>query len=276
MTAVSALDEAESFSGLTLASVFLKQVLQHPDVSAISERLLQTKPYHASIFREGQAPGSMTDFNWNLYPSVQALVYAFDRQIGFSLDSPSSQPDALEVAAANAIVERIAHRVDYLARGELVAVGTFTKTGIESNLGIGQWKRRDLVLDVENSAVCENRTYPPAALWTGVWLQAPSGRPTKNEHYAGTVDHTRNNSSHPQIRTTSKSRKECVVWMTALMSDPEQLPIANAKLFTMAEDKWAGKISQRQVRDCRNEALNQAGDDQRALWTRPGRRAISD
>ena len=274
MMAVSDLDEAYSLNGLTLASAFMQQVLQHPDVTAISERLLQIKPHYASIFSEGHAPGPTVNFNWKLDPSVQELAYDFGRQIIFFLDEPSPQPDALEVAVANAIVERIAHLVDYLARGKLVAVGTFTTTGIESNLGIGQWKRKDLVLDVENSAVCENRTYPPGALWTGVWLQVPSSLGTETPPISGTVDPDR--SSRPQIRTINKSRNECVEWMTSLISDPTVLPVGNDKIVEMAKAKWPGKISQRQLRDCRNEALARVNDDRRMLWTRPGPKVTSD
>ena len=256
--------------GLMLRDAFLRYVLQDEAIAGVSARLLEARPQYSSIFREGQAPGPFVNFLWPVNRTENELAAVFVQPLIYFLDEPLPQASELERAAARSIVERTDQLVGCLSRGELIAVGTFVTTGAEVNVSAGQWRRKDLVLDIQNSNICEMLNHRPVAIWSGVWLET-SGQGDGSTPLASLQpDDNRYSKTRKQIETKDKARRECLDWLVSMTSDQNCLPMSNPALWDMAKAKWPGKIGKRQVSRCRDEALAKLPDKERALWTRPG------
>ncbi|WP_050631128.1 hypothetical protein [Bradyrhizobium viridifuturi] len=259
------INELTDLADFCLAKAFLKYVFGEAEISAFEGRL---KPAHSTMFSEGQFPGPFVDYHWPLHISAESLADAFVSSPVVLMGQLSPTPSVLEVAVAKLIAHRIATLVDRFVAREIVAVGTFVATGVEGPIGAGQWRRQDLVIDLENSALCEVRNHRPVAVWTGVWLQEviqpvqtlsvlqpPSEEPGK---------------ARKQIQTTAKSRAECIVWLKSLMANSTASPLTNEELWAEAKAKWGSTLSKREFDRCRADVLRDLNDDQRYLWARPG------
>lgn len=75
-----------------------------------------------------------------------------------------------------------------------------------------------------------------------------------------------------QIQTKDKSRRQCVDWLFAMMSDPTIEPMTNEQLWNEAKPKWPESLSKREFTRCRARALDLLSEEQRYLWERPGPR----
>lgn len=268
LTASTAANVADELTGLSLGDAFIRYVLQDTAVVEISQKLLATKPSYASIFNDGVVPGPTTDFHWHLKYPAEIMATDFGRPIMFMLGDPMHRPSDLESAVSVAIVAAMARFQGLLASGVLFAVGTFVGTGAEVAVGIGQWRRKDLAIDVENSAICDEKCEP---IWTGVWLQTGKQRV---ETAQSTLDASgdRFEKTRKQVSTKEKSRKECLAFILSLISDPDADPLSKDELWGRVQKKWPGKIGVRQFDECRRDALKQVNEEQRILWTRPGPR----
>jgi hypothetical protein len=118
------------------------------------------------------------------------------------------------MAVSLRLAERLASIADYLASGDLIAVGTFAASGLERTIGAGQWMRRDLLVDVHNSAVCEMRDHLPVAIWTGVFLRRATNTLTKELRLVAAAEGKDDNKAAKQIQTKDKSRRECRKWLS--------------------------------------------------------------
>ncbi|QDM24097.1 hypothetical protein FNL55_26085 [Tardiphaga sp. vice352] len=260
----------DNLRGLMLRDAFLRYVLQDESIAEVSARLLEARPQYSSIFREGQAPGPTVNFLWPLHRSENELAAVFVHRLLFVLGEPLPQPTELERVAAKSIVERIDQLVSGLSCGELVAIGTFATTGAEVNVSAAQWRRKDLVLDVQNSNICEMLNNRPVNIWSGVWLETADRRDFSTPLASLPTDDNRYSKTQRQTETKGKARRECLDWLISMTSDKNCLPMSNPALWDMAKTKWPGKIGKRQFSLCRDEALAKLPDKERALWTRPG------
>jgi hypothetical protein len=259
----------DDLDGLPLGEAFRKHVLDESEIAAIGRRISEVRPSNSAVFLEGQFPSGFS-FYWPVLVSAESIAYAFVSSPLSFLGEPSPKPSELEAAVSRLLADRIAALIGRLARAEIVAVGTFTATGIEGPVGTGQWRRTDLVIDVENSAICEMRDHRPVAVWTGVCLRLPDLQPRNVEAAAFPAAAEHSTKARKQIQTKSKARRECIGWLTTLMLDPTGTPLTNAELWTEAKGRWQNKLSKREFEKCRAEVLGGLSEEQQYRWRRPG------
>ncbi|MCA1393772.1 hypothetical protein I6F20_32665 [Bradyrhizobium sp. IC3123] len=260
---------ASSLDGLTLGEAFRKHVLADEEVADLGRKVLPTNP---AVFSEGQFPGPFVDFHWPLHATAETIAHAFVRQPIVFLGDPLPSPSDQEIAVSRRLAERIDSFTSLLVRRDLIAIGTVAATGLEAPIGRGQWTRSDLLIDVQNSAVCEMRNHRPMAVWTGVWLQLPDQQAVITERAVAEPKSDEPTRARKQIQTKEKSRRECVAWLSAMMSDSAIEPMSNDQLWSEAETRWPGSLSAREFVRCRANALSSLSEEQRYLWERPGPR----
>jgi len=262
--------EPDSLDGLTLAAAFRRHVIEDGEIAAIGQRMLQMRRSHSGVFLEGEFPDPYFGFHWPLHASAKKIAFAFVNSPLTIVGVPSPEPSALETAAAELLANRIAALVDWLARGEIIAVGTFATTGVEGPIGSGQWTRTDLSMDVRDSAICETKSHPPVAIWTGVCLRLPDQGSSTDKAVVPHRDAESPTAARKQIQTKTRSRQECLDWLTSMMSDVAVIPLTNAELWAKASAKWPDKLSKREFDKCRAQVLDRLSEEQRYLWARPG------
>lgn len=264
-------DVPDRFDGLAIAEAFRKHVFNE-EVADLGRKASEKRACNSAVFLEGQFPGPFVDFHWPLHATAESIAYAFVRLpvifLGEQLPSPSEQ----EIAVSSQLADRIGSFRTLLQRGHLIAVGTVAATGLEAPIGRGQWARPDLLLDVQNSAVCEMRDHRPVALWTGVWLRVPEQLVVIPQPSVGEANADKPTKARKQIQTKDKSRRQCLDWLFAMMSDPTIEPMTNDQLWNEAEAKWPETLSKREFARCRAHALGSVSEEQRYLWERPGPR----
>jgi hypothetical protein len=252
---------ADQMHGLTLAEAFRKHVLEDGEVVATGCQVCAAHPADSAVFLKGNYPGDIVDYHWPVNANAEDIAYAFVRSM-LVLDRPQPEPSIWQIAASKVLAARLSELVGYLARGEMIAVGTFGASGIEAPIGIGQWRRNDLWIDIENSSVCETRNYKPAPLWTGVWLRTAEQSPT--------IGSIAGEGARKLSATKTKPRDEMLNWLRSIMSDPDFMPLTNAELWKEIERRWPEKISHREFVRCRGIAVAELNDDQRSRWVGPG------
>jgi len=264
--------EVNCFDGLAIGGAFRKHVLEDDEVAELGRKASETRPANSEVFLEGRFPGPPFGFHWSLHATAESIASAFvSLPVIFSGQS-SRSPSDQEIAVSSKLAERIGLFKTLLVRGDLIAVGTVAATGLEAPIGKGQWSRPDLLLDVENSAVCEMRDHRPVAVWTGVWLQVPERPVLIPQPSMGESKADKPTKARKQIQTKDKSRRECVDWLFAMMSDPTIEPMTNDQLWKEAQAKWPKTLSNREFGRCRARALGSVSEEQRYLWERPGPR----
>ncbi|MCK1417632.1 hypothetical protein IVB55_32770 [Bradyrhizobium sp. CW4] len=262
----------DDLGGLPLAEAFHRHVIQDDEIAEIGRRIMQVQRGNSDVFLEGQFPGAFVNFHWPLHISAADIAYAFVSSPVTFLDRPLPTPSELESAASKLIADRFAALVNYLAQGQLIAVGTFNATGVEGPIGTGQWRRADLVIDVKNSAICEMKDHRPVALWTGVCLQLHDQHPSNEQFVVSLPNAEEPTRARKQIQTKENSRRQCVDWLGAMMSDPSVSPLTNTQLWRDAKSKWPKTLSKREFDRCRATVLSSLSEKQRYLWGRPGPR----
>ncbi len=184
------------------------------------------------------------------------------------MDEPLPTPSGLQETASKILSERIAALVNYLARGELIAIGTFAATGDERPVGRGQWMRKDLSVDLSNSDLCEFREHRHLVVWTGVFVQQPNQTPESTAIPERVWDEP--TKARKQIQTIDIHRRECVAWLKSIMSNTSVSPRTNEDLWAEAASRWPGTLSEREFGRCRRDALAGLNEEQRYIWARPG------
>jgi hypothetical protein len=260
----------ELLDGLTLAAAFRKHVIEDDEVAAIGHQFAEMHRRRSPVFLDGNFPGPIVEYHWPLHISAESIAYAFVSSPSVSLDEYSRPPSELEIAASELLSARIGTLTDHLAHEEIVAVGTFAATGVDGPIGAGQWLRKDLSIDVENSAVCELRNYRHVPIWTGVRLRLPDRHPPSDQTVSLQHPPNQPTKARKQIQTKSKSRAECADWLASLMSDPTRSPLTNDELWAEASSRWPNRLSKREFDRCRAIALGALSEEQRYLWARPG------
>ncbi|UWU69456.1 hypothetical protein [Bradyrhizobium sp. NC92] len=264
--------EVNCFDGLAIGDAFRGHVLEDEEVAELGRKALEKRPVNAEVFSEGRFPGPPFGFHWSLHLTAQSIASAFVSLPVIFIGQPLPSPSDEEIAVSRKLAERIGSFKTLLVRGELIAVGTAAATGLEAPIGRGQWSRPDLLLDVENSAVCEMRDHRPVAVWTGVWLQVPEEPVVIPQPSVGESEAAKPTKARKQIQTKDKSRRQCVDWLFAMMSDPTIEPMTNEQLWNEAIPKWPESLSKREFTRCRARALDRLSEEQRYLWERPGPR----
>ena len=261
-------DQVKYLNGLSLAEAFRKLVIDDSEVVAAGRRLSEVSQRNSAVFSDGQFPGPFVDFHWPLRSTPESIAWAFVYSPIMFMDEPLPTPSELEKTASKILSERIAALINYLARGELIAVGTFAATGDERPVGRGQWLRNNLSVDLSNSDVCELRGRQHVAVWTGVFVQLPDRNP---EDIAGARSvGNESTKARKRIQTIDNHRRACVAWLKSIMANPSASTRTNEELWAEAASKWPGTLSEREFARCRRDALAGISEEQRYIWGRPG------
>jgi hypothetical protein len=263
-------DQVRYLNGLSLAEAFRKFVIEDSEVAAVGRRLSEASRGNSAVFSDGQFPGPFVDFHWPLHSTPESIAWAFVYSPIMFMDEPLPSASDLEKAVSKLLSDRIAVLKDYLARGKIIAIGTFAATGVEGPIGHGQWMRKNLSIDISNSDVCELRDHRSVAIWTGVSLQSPDESRLQAEVAIAQASGNEPTKSRKQIQTKENCRRECLDWLKTIMSDPKVRPLTNEELWKEAVSKWPEKLSKRDFDRCRAAALSGLSDEQRYLWGRPG------
>lgn len=259
--------------GLPLGSAVRKFVLEDKEIVDLGRLISAVNPGHSAVFLEGQFPGAFVNFCWPLRASAETIADAFVHLPIIIPGKPLPSPSIREMAVSLKLAERLASIADYLAAGDLIALGTFAASGMECTIGAGQWTRRDLLIDVQNSAVCELRDHRVVAIWTGVCLRRANHTLPEELRFVSAAEGKAENKAAKQIQTKDKSRRECRQWLSGLMSDSNIEPLTKEQIWKIAKTKWPDSLSEREFVRCRDGVLCDLSDEQRYLWKRPGPRS---
>jgi hypothetical protein len=165
-------EASDQLIGLTLGEAFFRCVLHDPQVQSIAKKVVQQDETHSSVFDEGRYPGLYLEYIWPIDVTPSDLSYQFVRTGLIDLDRPKPKASPEIEKLCEVIADRLRGLRTLLSSGKLVARGTHAATGNVMSLDQFQWKRRGLLVDVQNSDVLDAQRHPPTLLWTGVALQA--------------------------------------------------------------------------------------------------------
>jgi hypothetical protein len=258
---------AEQLNGLSLAEAFDRYVIGDGEVIAMSDEMLKISTSCWLTFRDGRFPGSERDLHWPLHSTMTGII------LGFMWSLPKSRrsdPSDVITAISRALAERFAALIDLLVRGEIVAFGTYVKTGEERPIGQGQWVRRDFWLNVCNGDLCEKQHVQYVAIWTGIVLRArwdvSQGVVTASPSVAKSNVELAKTSQQPTARAESK----CAVWLKGIIAaSPEIRTRTNESLLEEARSKWpGGQLSKRGFERALGKAIESELAD---AWGRGGR-----
>jgi hypothetical protein len=160
-------------NGLSIAEAFEKYVLKDPLVVSLATALPQDQSC-LSVFQEGQYPGPYVEYAWPLDVTPEDLAFQFVRPVVYFTGDPDPVVSKEILSVSAALVARIGAIKDLLTTGQLIARGTFAKTGLDSEVGRLQWARREIAIDVRNSDLINNSGREPVVMWSGITLELPA------------------------------------------------------------------------------------------------------
>jgi hypothetical protein len=237
-------DAARTLVGLSLGEAFFKCVLEDPEVQLRAAEVLKQDADYGSVFRKGQYPGNIVEYNWPLDVTAAELAFDFVRPTVWFSDTPTPRASAPIVRVCEVIVGRFQELRGFLSGGILVARGTHAATGNMVVVDSFQWKRKGMLLDVQNSDVSDGPGHKPILRWTGLSLEAgPSIRgdqtssgslasPDDVFHVNTTQDGDLRPAAMPPRPTTAKPRRSA--WKASIKAAvaalwpngiPETLPL---------------------------------------------------
>ncbi len=165
---------ATRFGGLGLVEAFRKLVFEDAEIITLGETLSRRDERHRDVFRHGQYPGWYVDHRWPFDVTPEDLAFNFVRPVVFyapgpPLPEPSSE--ALNVSAL--IVRKMKALREWLIAGDLVAYGTYEKTGTFDPIHRLQWARRGIAINVQSGDFLREVDNKMVVQWTGLALEAP-------------------------------------------------------------------------------------------------------
>jgi hypothetical protein len=171
-------DIAACLNGLSLTEAFRKFVLEDPEIFALGKTIVEREREHAEVFSDGQYPGPYIAYVWPLDISAGDLAFQFVRPIMFVIPGPPL-PEASELIqrVSKALVDKLQSLRRMFINGDIVAYGTFVRTGSFGAINRLQWARRGLSIDVQSGDLHEETRSGSEAKWSGLALEAPAGLP---------------------------------------------------------------------------------------------------
>jgi len=148
-------------SAQPLYAVYLERVINIPAVQC--HRAAVTDDYAtAHFFSEGYHSGWYGEFHWSV-----------DKPEPFPWGGLSKKPVSPPMQHAwNAAVAAFKEFIKALANGELIASGEHPASGVRSEIDRVEWTRTDLILDVRNGDLFEERNYKRTLRWSAIVVQA--------------------------------------------------------------------------------------------------------
>jgi len=229
------LQELAGLNGLSLAAVFRTLVLEHPSVAAAGRRVVEQTKSHLSVFEEGQAPGPIVTYTWDLNVTADSLASDFVRTIVNFWETPS--PSVVIVQAAKALAARIQCLRQLLTEAQLIAKGTYCQSGVAAEIGRFEWARQGTLIDVRNSDFLEVINHKPTTRWTGIWLEVPNAR---------AIRETAPNKAGARVESSSAAILECRRWLSdAMNASPDERQGTKQIWWERAKVKWPKTLSRR-------------------------------
>lgn len=253
---------------LSLRDAFFAVVLNAPDVVALERELTGRLPKFSECLQTGQLPSWCVDHRWPLDSSADTLAYGFVYLPISFLGDPRPTPSEDQIRAGKSLADRFSVLLRILARGDLIAVGTFWRTGREQEISARTWESTNLTIDVQNSDIYRADNEEP--IWTGVWLRRSNGQ------FAAEVARSNESTLPEQVVSLAAVESACTEWLYTLMADVAVVPMPKAQLRSQANERWGGDLSDRGFDRSRERALDRLkGTPQWNIWKRPGRKRKS-
>jgi hypothetical protein len=169
---VEAPDAAAHLANRALVDACLSFVFGDPEVRSLAKRLLKTEPAHAATFQDGQYPGLYVEYAWPVDINASDLAWQFVKPGIF--DVSARLPEASDAVnnVSRVLVDRWRALRAILVGGQILARGTFVKTGTVSVIDPPQWARQKLWVDVRSGDLLEEKDDKLVPRWTGLMLTA--------------------------------------------------------------------------------------------------------
>ncbi len=175
----------EQLSSCSFIDAFHMWVLNDSDVIAASKQI-ENFEKHKSVFEEGQLPGPIICYRWPLEMTAESFAYDFIRPISCFIDAQLPRPSEAIRYVSEKIVDRWQRLRRRLIEGDLIAQGTFARTGIVQTIDPMQWRRTNLSVDLQNGDLLGKENSKLVALWTGLMVGA--GRQLQHDGGAHQTD----------------------------------------------------------------------------------------
>jgi hypothetical protein len=233
----SQLEELVALNGLSLATVFRTIVLEHPSVVALGRKVVEQTKRHASVFEQGQVPGLLVDYVWDLNNSADSLAYQFVSPDIIFADTPLPKAPAVIVDAATVLAARMQYLRQLLTEGQLIGKGTYCQTGLTAEIGPLQWGRQSVRIDVCNSDLVEIIDHKRVPKWTGISLEVVNMTAIRGGA---------RKKARARVETNIAALHECTQWLAGAMNtSPGERQGAKKIWWRRAQIKWPKTLSRR-------------------------------
>jgi hypothetical protein len=159
--------------GLSLSEAFRKLVLEHPEVIRLGKELVAQTGRWSATFESGQYPAPFGAYKWPVDITEEGLAYEFVREVIIFPNTPSSQPSQRMREVARALVRKLDVLRGWLVGGELIAWGTFARSGAFGPIHRMQWRRSGIEIDVRDGDLLEAVDHKMVVTWSGLVLEVP-------------------------------------------------------------------------------------------------------
>ena len=272
-------DAATRLSGLSLAAIFRKCVLDDPEVVACSKRIADRQRYE-DVFTKGQTPGPYVEFAGSCDMTASELAFDFVRPVVFFTGQELPRAPAAIQRVSEIIVNRWQRLRIRLVDGELVARGTHERTGMVRYIEPLQWARKELSIDVVNSDLLEMKNNKPVVQWSGLTLVRPKLDPFARRANLDDSGEFGSDASMFHVRprvddplpptttlyqsmgaTTRKARRaraeaECLIWLKAIVqASPDVRTHTYQRLWLEARQRWGNDLSERAFQRVRAQCV---------------------
>jgi hypothetical protein len=228
-------EELASLHGLSLADLFKKLVLEHPEVVAAGRAVIEQTRKYSAVFEEGQSVGPFVEYTWALDATTDGLAYAFVAPVVHWLGDPLPKPPPVIVDAAAALAARIQLLRRLLTGGRIFAKGMYCQTGITGEIGRLQWARQDTLVDVRNSDLLQAINHKPVTIWTGIWIEV-----------AEAIRDAAVQKARERVESSTAAINECTRWLVDVMNaSPGERQGTKDSWWARAANRWPKTLSRR-------------------------------
>jgi hypothetical protein len=233
---------ATRFGGLGLVEAFRKLVLEDSEIASLGEVLGRHDERHKDVFRDGQYPGWFVDHRWPMDVTSEDLAFNFVRPFMIVIPGPPlPEPSSEARKVSELIVKRIKTLREWLIAGDLVAYGTYERTGTFDPIHRLQWARQGIAIDIKSGDFLREVENKMIVQWTGLALEAPLRASSEGSREAFHV----NSTAYDEVRRDRTTRHE---------DQPKRITPARASILQAAASLWPEGIPdglQVKVRDQR-------------------------
>lgn len=159
--------ELRQLDGSNIIDVFRQFVLDHPSVVG-ARKALPANETNRAIFEQGQYPGPTINYRWPICVTADEIAFAFVHQLAYFVSAPAPEPSPEQTRAAYALGGRWSTLIKFFQDQVLMAYGTYHATGARDAIDRHTWRRKNVVIDMENGDLAEIVNHQPVVLWRGL------------------------------------------------------------------------------------------------------------